>query len=125
MAEDRELIRRTLAGEREAFDAIVARYQDGLFRHLLRLSGRAEEAEDLCQETFLRLYRSLRRFNPERPLLPFLFTIATNVLRTRLSRERREAVFCEEISSAGGDPVSEQALKMKDIRSIFHSDLGL
>jgi len=62
MSDDPQLIKRTLDGDRAAFDDIVRRYQDGLFRHLLRLTGRPEDAEDLCQEAFIRFYGARRRF---------------------------------------------------------------
>ncbi len=81
MASDQELIARSLAGDRTAFDGIVLRYQDALFRHLLRLARSTEEAEDLCQEAFIRLYSALARFDRGRPVAPLLFKIATNLWR--------------------------------------------
>ena len=90
MSEDSQLIKRALDGDRTAFDEIVRRYQDGLFRHLLRLSGRPEEAEDLCQEAFIRFYGARRRFNPARPVAPFLFAIATNLWRERARKAHLE-----------------------------------
>jgi RNA polymerase sigma-70 factor, ECF subfamily len=119
MTEDRELIKRTLAGERRAFDEVVARYQDGLFRHLLRLTGKPEEAEDLCQEAFIGLYRSLRRFNPERPLIPFLFTIATNAWKKRLRGAGREVALSYEEAGAGGDPVAEKVFARLEYQQIL------
>ena len=83
MNDDQALLKRTLNGDGPAFDEIVRRYQDGLFRHLLRLTGHPEEAEDLTQEAFIRFYRSLRRFDTARPVAPFLFAIATNAWRKR------------------------------------------
>jgi RNA polymerase sigma-70 factor (ECF subfamily) len=79
MATDRDLIGQCLTGDRSAFDEIVRRYQDGLFRHALRLSGSREQAEDLCQEAFIRFYRALSSFDHDRPIAPFLFKIATNL----------------------------------------------
>jgi RNA polymerase sigma-70 factor (ECF subfamily) len=110
MVEDRNLVARALGGERGAFDEIVARYQDGLFRHLLRLTGSHDEAEDLCQEAFVGLYRALRRLDPERPLAPFLFTIAANAWRKRQRRAGWETEMPEESAQADGDSVSEQVL---------------
>ena len=49
MVSDRDLIGRCLTGDRAAFDEIVRRYQDALYRHLLRLAGDREQAADLCQ----------------------------------------------------------------------------
>jgi len=119
MTEDRDLIKRTLDGERGAFDEIVARYQDGLYRHLLRLDGRPEEAEDLCQEAFIGLYRNLRRFDPERPLIPFLFTIATNAWRKRQRRAGREIELPAESARADGYSVSEQVLSRLEHQQVL------
>jgi RNA polymerase sigma-70 factor, ECF subfamily len=119
MMEDRELIRRTLEGERGAFDEIVARYQDGLFRHLLRLTGRPEEAEDLCQEAFIGLYRSLRRFNSERPLIPFLFTIATNAWKKRLRDAGPEVPMSYETAGSCGDPVAEKVFASLEYQRVL------
>jgi RNA polymerase sigma-70 factor (ECF subfamily) len=117
MMEDRNLVRRTIAGERGAFDEIVRRYQDGLFRHLLRLTGRPEEAEDLCQETFIRFYGALRRFNPQRPIAPYLFTIATNMGRTRAARAGAQTQPFEQQS--GEASVAEQALARLEYQQIL------
>lgn len=59
MATDRELIDRYLAGERSAFDGIVRRCQDALFRNLLRPAGNPEQAEDLRQEALVKFYQAL------------------------------------------------------------------
>ncbi len=81
MDSDQACIDRCLAGEPAAFDSIVRRYQHALFRHLLRLAGSREQAEDLCQETFIKLYRALPSFQRGRKVAPLLFKIATNLWR--------------------------------------------
>jgi RNA polymerase sigma-70 factor (ECF subfamily) len=81
MITERELVGRCLSGDRAAFDEIVSRYQDSLFRHLLRLSGSYEQAEDLSQDAFVRFYRALPSFDGARTIAPFLFKIATNLWR--------------------------------------------
>jgi len=110
MTEDRELVERTLEGDRAAFDDIVRRYQDGLFRHLLRLTGRPEEAEDLCQDAFIRFYSALRRFDAARPLAPFLFAIATNLWRQRARETRVEEQPLDDRQPAEGATVVDQAM---------------
>jgi len=81
LASDRDLITRCLAGKSSAFDGIVLRYQDALFRHLRRLTGDNEQASDLCQEAFIKFYRALSSFDCNRTVAPFLFKIATNLWR--------------------------------------------
>ncbi len=98
---DRELIGRCLTGDRAAFDEIVLRYQDALFRHVLRLAGDREQAADLCQEAFLRFYRALATFDRARPVAPFLFKIATNLWRD--GRRPRLVVLSEEQADVSFD----------------------
>jgi len=121
MRSDQESIARSLAGDRSAFDVIVARYQDALFRHLLALGGNPELAEDLCQEAFIRLYRALPRFDQRLPVAPFLFRIATNLWRNG----RRRALT--NVTTDAVDtplqtpevPVAEQALQQLEREEIL------
>ena len=105
MIGDRDLIERCLAGELAAFDEIVGRYQDALYRHLLRLAGGREQAEDLCQEAFVKFYRALPSFDRTRPVAPFLFTIATNAWRDS-RRPRLTLVTNEEVAADDPGPES-------------------
>jgi RNA polymerase sigma-70 factor, ECF subfamily len=103
MSGDRDLIERCLAGHLAAFDEIVGRYQDALYRHLLRLAGNREQAEDLCQEAFVKFYRALPSFDLTRPVAPFLFTIATNLWRDS-RRPRLTLVTYEEVAATDPEP---------------------
>lgn len=76
--DDGALVRRILSGDREAFDELVARYQRVVFAISYRMTGSAPEAEDLCQDVFLAVFRNLDRFDPSRPLGPWIRKIACN-----------------------------------------------
>ncbi len=91
---DGSLMRRAAAGDTEAFGEIVMRYQGPVFRLCLRHLG-AADAEDAAQEAFLRGFVHREGFDHERPLLPWLFTIARRTCIDRL-RKRRE-VFGEDL----------------------------
>jgi RNA polymerase sigma-70 factor (ECF subfamily) len=84
---DAELIQRCREGEVEAFGLLVERYQDRVHNLVFRLLGHPEDALDAAQETFLRAYAALPRFELGQPFAPWLFRIATNycfgVLRKR------------------------------------------
>jgi RNA polymerase sigma-70 factor (ECF subfamily) len=84
---------RTLAGDKRAFAEIVARRERGLYRHVLRLVGSAEEAEDIVQETFLKAYRGLAGYNPQAgaSFSAWLFRIGTNEALSALRRRRPNA----------------------------------
>ena len=66
----------------------MVRYQDLVFRVCFRMLGHRQDAEDAVQETFSRVARHLGRWDPTRPIEPWLVTIAGNRCRTLLSRRR-------------------------------------
>lgn len=74
------LAARAGAGDDAAFAELVRAASDRLFNFLHRLSGQTQDAEDLCQETWLKAWRALARYQPGRPFLPWLFTIARRTL---------------------------------------------
>ena len=94
-----ELIRRTLEGEREACRRLVSMHQGAIYRLALRILGDAHLAEDVCQETFLRTLRRLRRLDTRRSLLFYLRRVATNLCINEL-RRRRRVVPLEEAAGA-------------------------
>ncbi|MGQ0636040.1 MAG: RNA polymerase sigma factor [Planctomycetaceae bacterium] len=88
VSEDGELVRGCLAGEAGFLRAFVDRYQSAVFGLCLRMLGHRHDAEDVSQEVFLRAFRGLRKWDPGRPLKPWLLTIAANRCRTWLARRK-------------------------------------
>ena len=70
-------------GNAEAWERLVLEHQQPIFRLAYLLLGDADDAEDIAQETFLRAYHALDRFDSARPLRPWLMRIATNLCRNR------------------------------------------
>jgi RNA polymerase sigma-70 factor (ECF subfamily) len=87
-AEDAALMAAVRAGERDAFATLVERHKDTVVNYLTRLTADRDRAEDLAQETFIRLWRA-PHYDEQGKLLPFLFRIATNLVRTEERRARR------------------------------------
>lgn len=79
---------RARRGEGRAFSELVARYQDRVYRFLLRLTRVQEDAMDLTQETFMRAYQNLERWQPDTRFGTWLFRIARNLAFDRFRRER-------------------------------------
>ena len=79
-------IGRLRRGDRDAFDALLARYQNRLYRYLLRLVRDPSQAEDLFQQTSLRVMTHLHRYDERRPFEPWLFAIARNLAIDHLRR---------------------------------------
>lgn len=86
---ERELIDRARQHDEAAFAALVDLYTGPLFRIVRRMVLDTMEAEALVQETFWRFWQALPRYSPDRPLLPYLATIASNLARDRFRRDRR------------------------------------
>ncbi len=97
--EDRRDIVRVLAGDSEAFSALVDRHQGRLIGHLTRLAGR-DAAEDLAQEAFVRAYQALPRYDATYPFRGWLLVIATRLAVNHLAR-RRELPLGEAIGDQG------------------------
>lgn len=77
------LIRRAAHGDAAAWEPLVLAHQQAVFRLAYLLLGDADDAEDIAQETFLRAWKSLTRFDPTRPLRPWLLSIAANLSSNR------------------------------------------
>ena len=78
-----EEIRRAQQHDHEAWLVLVTRYQEAVFRMAYLLLGNADDAQDVAQETFLRAFRHLARFDSTRPLRPWLLQITKNLARNR------------------------------------------
>lgn len=74
--DEREWVDGLRSGDRAAFDAVFAAYKRRLYVYLLRMTRRKDSAEDLVQETFLRLAQHARTLRPETRLGAYLFTVA-------------------------------------------------
>jgi RNA polymerase sigma-70 factor (ECF subfamily) len=98
---DEELIRRVLAGEEDLFAALVLRYQARIHSHVSRMVGNREDALDLTQEIFLKVFQALDRFNPEFKFSTWLFRIAGNAAIDQLRKKRPRTVPLEIRDSDG------------------------
>src|SRR5512147_2589429 len=78
--DDQALVRRTLKGEREAFEMIVQRYRQPLLNYIGRMVREREMSLDVSQEVFLRVYASLPSYRPEYKFSTWIFRIASNYL---------------------------------------------
>jgi RNA polymerase sigma-70 factor (ECF subfamily) len=81
--ESAELILRARQGDGSAWEALVRLHQEPTFRLAYLLLGDPDEAEDVTQETFIRAFRALDRFDLSRPMRPWLLSIAANLARNR------------------------------------------
>jgi RNA polymerase sigma-70 factor (ECF subfamily) len=88
---DAELLARFSAGEEAAFRELVNRYKNSLYAFLRQFLNQQDLVEDVFQETFLQLFASRDSFDTDRPLRPWLFTIAANKAKDALRKQQRTA----------------------------------
>ena len=89
-----------MKGDQAAFGRIVLLCQDWVFRLAYRMVWDMHEAKDLSQEIFLRLYRSLDKYDPERPFGPWFVRLATNVCLNGL-KKKKNAGRTQSLDAAG------------------------
>lgn len=100
--EENRLINAILDGDAESFAVLVHRYQRPIYNMMLRMTNHPEEAADLTQEAFLKVYENLERFRPNGRFFPWLYTIGLNLARDHLRRHKNTE------EAAGLDPATGQ-----------------
>ena len=101
-ATDNGLVRAFISGNDEAFNQLVTRYKDPLVNYLNMMVGDYEIAADLSQETFLRVYRNIRRYSNLYQFSTWIYRIATNLAIDEMRyRKRRGRVFYKNVSGPG------------------------
>ncbi|MEJ2634818.1 MAG: sigma-70 family RNA polymerase sigma factor [Calditrichia bacterium] len=90
---DEQLIARFQQGDVQAYDTLVRRYKDQLLNFVYRFVGNRSDAEDIVQETFLRVYRNKHYYKEIAKFSTWVYTIAGNLAKTELRRRKRHKVF--------------------------------
>lgn len=135
MDEDRVLVKRACAGEREAFYALVSRYERSLYRSALAITRNPADAEEVVQETFLRAYEHLAQFRGEAKFQTWLTQIALNTARMKLRkahgglwesldepRETEEGLLPRDVAEWRENP--EQRFGREELEKLLHHALS-
>jgi RNA polymerase sigma-70 factor, ECF subfamily len=116
-AEDHGAVRRVLTGEKEAFGELVQRHSRTVFRVAFRMTGREQDAEEVVQETFMRAYRNLEKFESRANFGTWVYRIAVNCSLDLLGKRPAGYTYqiadepeieAGEIQVAGDDPDPER-----------------
>jgi len=109
-AKDFELLQKIRAGSQEAFTQLVERYKNRLFNIVVRMIPTREEAEDVVQETFLRVFQHRNNFDPKYCFSTWIYTIALNLAKNQL-RRKKKVKFLElfDLEDTSEEPASEPA----------------
>jgi len=94
---DEELVMLIRAGDTSAFEILVMRYQKQIFALAYRLGGDYDEANDMAQEAFLRIYRELPRYDASRRFFPWMYKVAYNTCLNVLHKRPREAANLDQM----------------------------
>lgn len=106
---DLVLVEKTLNGDKIAYGELVERYQKQIYSLTYRLTNNADDAQDLAQEVFIKVYQVLGKYDRERPFFPWLYRVATNVCYTELRRKPITEVSLDKIIEVGSlEPISPE-----------------
>jgi RNA polymerase sigma-70 factor (ECF subfamily) len=112
--QENQLWERFAQGDPDAYEAVFREFQDEVHGWILRLVRDRAAAEDLTIETFWRIYRSRRRFDPERSFGAWARRIATNVAIDHLKRRRRDVELPQSLASdSEPDGMAQDEIKQR------------
>jgi RNA polymerase sigma-70 factor, ECF subfamily len=87
-----ETIEKAKKGDLFAFEQIIFEFEKPLWNYLVRLSGSRDDAEDLIQETFVKVYKHIKTIDSSKNIKSWIYTIATNTAYDYLRKRKREAL---------------------------------
>ncbi|HEX8602770.1 MAG TPA: RNA polymerase sigma factor RpoE [Pseudoduganella sp.] len=113
---DRLLVERVHAGDRQAFDLLVSKYQRRLMRLVSHIVHDPAEAEDVVQESFIKAYRALRHFRGDSAFYTWLYRIGINTAKNFLVTQSRRTSTSSEIDAEGAEAFDESE-NLRDINT--------
>jgi len=130
---DEQLAQSYVDGVAACFDEIVRRYSGPIYAFTLRMVGRPEDADDLTQDVFVQLLKSLPAARPDLPLRPWVYVIARNKCLDYL--KRKKALLFSALEAAGSErsveerfedsgPLPEELAERADLRELLDRAIG-
>ena len=83
-----EIVARVLKGDRKAYALLVEEYKSPIYNLAYRMTGNSEDADDLTQNTFIRAYQYLWRYDPRKKFFTWLYTLALNLIRNYFKKNK-------------------------------------
>lgn len=134
--EDALLVTKVQEGDLHAFDLLVKKHRERLYSVIYNLTGNSEEAYDLCQEAFIKAFRSINKFNRKCAYYTWLYRIAVNTTLNYLKKERKrrflslneiteETAPKEALESLSTQSDSEKGLILKEIKEKLNEGLQI
>lgn len=110
--DDARLVQRCLKEDRQAIQELVERFQGEVYGLCYRLLNHRQDAEDVAQEVFLRVFRSLRRWDASRPLKPWIVGITVNRCRTWMSQRARRPELADYLQETVASPPEDDSVEL-------------
>ena len=130
---DEQLAASYADGVDACFEELVRRYSGPLYAFILRMVGRSEDADDLTQDVFVQLLKSLPGARSDMPLRPWVYVIARNKCLDHLKRKRAltfSSLATEDLHAAveerveDGEPLPEELAERADLREILEAAIA-
>jgi RNA polymerase sigma-70 factor (ECF subfamily) len=110
-AEEASLVREAAGGSSRAFEALVHQHSRRVFNFLNHMTRHRQDAEDLTQRTFIKAYHNLGRFDPQRPLINWLLTIARRTALNHFRDTKRWEEIPEASEAPGHSPAKQTEIQ--------------
>jgi RNA polymerase sigma-70 factor, ECF subfamily len=118
---DRELVEKAVADDARAFQVLVERHQSFVYALAYRILSSGPDAEDIAQETFIRLWKNLKRYRPDVKLTTWLYKIVTNLcldfLKSRHNKQARRMGKLEDHTAGASTVTADQSVLDEELRA--------
>lgn len=118
---DKDTIRKIKNGEINYYSYIVKKYTSMIYRFIERKLFKKDEADDLVQNVFISFYKSIERFDEERPIKPYLFQIVQNELKMYFRSYKKNLPLDESIISED----RQEEVKIEDLKLLSNQEKGI
>ncbi len=114
---DSELVKMCLNGDNEAFSELISRYKRLIYSVAYKFSKNEEEVNDMAQEAFIKIYRSLSRYDDQYKFSTWSVKVATNICLDHVRRRKPEAVSLQEVENFTGSGNSPEEYYLRKEKS--------
>ena len=120
---DGELVRRSLNGDMESYRTLMNRYRGGAMAVALNMLMNYQDAEDACQDAFLKTFQNLARFDSRRSFKNWFYALVSNRCLDQIRKKKRFFNFLgrlkrEEMAAAGGPPDQPSSIGLLDLKRL-------
>jgi RNA polymerase sigma-70 factor (ECF subfamily) len=111
-----EIVARVLKGDRQAYALLVEEYKNPIYNLAYRMTGNSADADDLTQESFIRAYKYLWRYDSQRKFFTWLYTISFNIIKNHIKKNKMNAkqIAEKDILSPDRNNLSPEARLIED-----------